>query len=116
MQFKTILLGSALALFSVTAIAGTGHSHAPAASKTPVSQASAKKKATKIVASHVKRNKLDKSWATAKLSTIKKRTFKGRGEWVVMFVNDKVTDKAKQKLYVFMTLNGEYIAANFTGK
>jgi hypothetical protein len=35
---------------------------------------------------------------------------------VAVFVNDKITDPAKQKLYVFMTLGGDYLAANYTGE
>lgn len=36
-------------------------------------------------------------------------------EWVVIFNNQKISESDKQKLYVFLTLNGEYIAANHTG-
>lgn len=42
--------------------------------------------------------------------------FDGDTEWVVVFVNDKIADTDKQKLYVFLTLGGDYIAANYTGK
>jgi len=31
-------------------------------------------------------------------------------------LNESVADINKQKLYVFLTLGGDYIAANFTGK
>jgi hypothetical protein len=41
--------------------------------------------------------------------------FNGEPEWVAVFVNDKITDTEKRKFYVFLTLGGDYIAANFTG-
>jgi hypothetical protein len=34
----------------------------------------------------------------------------------VSFKNPSAKDKAKETLYVFMTLPGNYIAANFTGQ
>lgn len=36
--------------------------------------------------------------------------------WLIIFINEKITNTSKQKLYVFLTLAGDYIAANFTGK
>jgi len=33
-----------------------------------------------------------------------------------IYINKKITDTEKQKLYVFLTIGGEYIAANYTGK
>jgi hypothetical protein len=37
-------------------------------------------------------------------------------EWVVTFVNPAVADKTKEKLYMFFTAPGNFIAANFSGK
>lgn len=114
MHLKTLTFGFLLSLFSVSAIAGGGHGHSH--SYTPVNQATAKTKATKIVAALVKRNKLDKSWSSVTVNSIDKKTYQGNSEWVAVFVNNKITDKQKQKFYVFLTLGGDYIAANFTGK
>ena len=114
MKLKTLLLGFILGLFSFAAMAGSGHSHGHA--QEPVNQATATTKATQKVASLVKKSKLDKSWASSTASSVEKRTFKGNPEWVVVFVNNKIADTSKQKLYVFLTLGGDYIAANFTGK
>jgi len=113
MQLKTLLLSFTLGLFSVTAIAGGGHDHGH--SNTPVNQVTAKTKATEIIASFVKRNKLDKSWASITASSVDKKVFKGNPEWVAVFINKNITDIKKQKLYVFLTLGGDYIAANHTG-
>ena len=36
-------------------------------------------------------------------------------EWVVVFTNEKVKDPKEKMLYIFLTLDGQYIAANYTG-
>ena len=114
MKLKTLILSLTLCLLSVTAIAGGGHDHGH--SHEPVNQATANSKATKIIASFIKQKKLDKSWAGSAVNASEKKTFNGKQEWVVSFVNKKVTDAKKRKLYVFLTLSGDYIAANYTGK
>ena len=114
MKFKAILLSLTLGLFSITAVAGSGHDHGHGHS--PVDQATANSKATKIVASFIKQKTLDKSWTGTTVSSSEKKMFNGQQEWVVSFVNEKVADAEKRKLYVFLTLSGDYIAANYTGK
>jgi len=116
MKLKTLLLGLTLGLFSVTAIAGGGHDHGHGHSHEPVDQTTANSKATKIIASFIKQKKLDKSWAGITVNASEKKMFHGKQEWVVSFVNKKVTDAKKRKLYVFLTLSGDYIATNYTGK
>ena len=118
MQLKTLLLSFTLGLLPMTVMAGSGHDHdhGHSHSHTPVNQTTAKANATKIVAALVKRNKLDNSWSSITASSIEKITVQGNPEWRAIFVNDKITDAEKQKLYVFLTLGGDYIAANFTGK
>ena len=116
MQLKAILLGFTLGLFSITAIAGSGHSHGHGHSHSPVNQVAAKEKATQIIASFVKKKTIGKSWSSIPAKTAEKKTFNDKQEWVVSFINEKVTDTKKRKLYIFLTLSGEYIAANYTGK
>jgi hypothetical protein len=111
MQIRTLFLGAILSFFSFTALAGTGHDHGHSHSHTAV-----KSNATEIVAALVKRNTLDNSWSSIGASSVEKITVQGNPEWVVVFVNNKAADKGKRKLYVFLTLGGDYIAANFTGK
>ena len=117
MNIKAILLSITFGLFSFTAVAGGGHDHGHGHSHSsgPVNQVTAKANASKVVASLVQRNKLDKSWTSAEVSSIEKKVFKGKPEWVVVFQNNKAADPAKQKLYVFLTLSGDYIAANHSG-
>lgn len=114
MQLKTLLLCFTLGLLPMTVTAGSGHDHGH--SHTPVNQETAKTNATEIVAALVKINKLDSSWTSTTASSVEKKLTDGNTEWLIVFINDKMTDTSKQKLYVFLTLGGDYIAANFTGK
>lgn len=116
MQLKTLLLGFALALLPVSVTAGSGHDHGHSHSTAPVNQATAKANALEIVASLVKRNKLDNSWGSITASSVEKKTFGDHSEWLAIFVNDKITDSAKRTLYIFLSLDGAYIAANHSGK
>jgi uncharacterized membrane protein (DUF4010 family) len=117
MNLTILMFGLLFSLFSFSAIAGGshvhGHGHSHAASS--VNQATAQTKAITIVAGLIKKNKLAKSWASVAVNSAEKKDFKGKSEWLIIFVNNKITDKEKQKLYVFLTLGGDYIAANYTG-
>lgn len=117
LYFKKIIIGTIFGLSSMSLMAGTGHDHghshdAPA----PISQDIAKVNASKIVASLIKQNKLDESWSSIKASSAEKKVLNYKPEWVITFINDKITDTQKQKLYVFLTPDGRYIAANHTGQ
>jgi len=81
----------------------------------PVNQGTAKKNAKAVIVSLIEKNKIDKSWSSIEANSVEKKA-NGIDEWLVMFVNDKVSDANKQKLYVFLKMNGEYIAANYTGQ
>lgn len=108
-----ICLLTLLAFTTTTAYAGAGHSHGPV---TPISQDQALEKATSHVQNFVKKGKLDPSWSEVRPTAGVKKQAKLGQEWVVTFDNPKMEDKAKQTLYVFLDLGGEYIAANFSGK
>jgi uncharacterized protein DUF6488 len=100
----------------IMAASGHGHDHGHSHAQAPVNQATAEKNADEVIASLVERDKIDKSWSTIKASSIEKKEFEGRAEWVVTFNNEKITDIDKQKIYVFLTIGGEYIAVNYTGE
>ena len=122
MRLIILLSGFILSLTSFSAIAGSGHDHnhdhdhGHSHSHTPVSQEKISANATDIISAFVIRKKLEKSWKSIKASSVDKITVKGNPEWKVVFVNKNIADVNKQKLYVFLTLGGDYIAANFTGK
>ena len=104
-----------LSLFSAATMAGSGDDHGHSHSSTPVDQATAKTRAGKVVAMLVETEKLDESWGSLTPRSVEEKIFNVNPEWVVVFVNDKITDTDKRKLHVFLTLEGDYIAANFTG-
>jgi len=103
-------------IFGAPIMAATGHDHGHSHDQTSVNQATAEKNADKVIASLVKKDKIDNSWSSIKASSIEKKELEGRLEWIVIFNNIKVTNIDKQKLYVFLTIGGEYIAVNYTGK
>lgn len=115
MKIKTLLLALTLGLFSIAATAGGNHDHGHSHSNTLINQETAESTATKIVTKFISDKKLDKSWSSIKASSVEKISFKGNKEWQIIFVNKAVTDVKKQKLYVFLTLGGDYIAVNYTG-
>ncbi len=87
-----------------------GHTHV----KTQIS----KEKAAKIGSFHIEKlirlGKLDASWKKSLFDSSRKKKFQGNEEWVVIFRHGK--SDMKKKLYIFLKISGEFIAANFTGK
>lgn len=63
----------------------------------------------------IAKDSLQKSWKSAKVEKVEKKQFKKSAEWVATLVDEKQTDKTKQKLYVFITLKGYLNGANYTG-
>ena len=109
-----VSLASAFAL-STPAMADEGsschfHGKKPAAESTVLGCASAYKN------SLVKNGKLDSSWQAVKEDKVEMADGKKGKEWKVTFKNPAVTDKSKETLYLFFTLPGNFIAANFTGQ
>lgn len=86
------------------------HGSAPATEKVVIDCASQRKAAL------ISSGKLDKSWALVKHDKIEQIDGKKSKEWKVSFKNTAVTEADKNTLYVFMSLPGNYIAANFSGK
>jgi hypothetical protein len=60
--------------------------------------------------------KIDASWKDVKHDKAEQVDGKKGKEWKVSFRNPAATDKDKQTLYVFLSLPGNVLAANFTGK
>lgn len=120
MRIQMLMLSVLLAFIPMVALAGAnhdhGHDHGHSHSHDPVNQEQAQAAALKQVARLVKKGKIDNSWTNAKVATAEKKKFGGKLEWVVTFSNEKVKDPGKQTLYIFLSLSGEYIAANYSGK
>lgn len=64
----------------------------------------------------VKAGKIDASWQTVKHDKAEVVEGKKGKEWKVTFKNPAAADKSKETLYMFYTVPGNFIAANFTGQ
>ena len=111
----TALVLSSL-LFCAPVIAGSGHDHGHSHAQTSVDKETVEKNAVKAINALIESRKIDKSWASITVNSSEKKIINGDPEWLVTFINEKIADADKQKLYIFLTLGGEYIAANHTGK
>ena len=60
--------------------------------------------------------KIDASWKNVKQDKVEQVDGKKGKEWKVTFANPAAKDKGKETLYLFFTVSGNYIAANFTGQ
>lgn len=114
---KLVLALISAAAFSVTAPAfasegGSCHFHGnkPATEQTVIGCAAQRKDG--LIAS----GKIDAAWKTVKHDKIAQVDGKKGKEWKVTFKDPAAKDKAKETLYVFFTLPGNFIAANFTGQ
>lgn len=101
-------------LFSGVAFAGAGHDHGhgPATKAKPEAVA---KMAGKKLQELIEKGKIDKSWKGKKAVKVEQKTFSKGPEWVVIFRNANHKVLAKRTLFMFYTMDGKYIASNFTG-
>ena len=98
--------------FGGQAHAHSNHHH----SNQKVSEATIKSNAQKRIGILIEKKKLSSIWRKAKLLSSEKKRFKGRVEWLIKFENVMTADASKKVLYMFFNINGDFLAANFTGK
>lgn len=91
---------------------GPGHSHGSVA---PATEEQVIKNASEIVAALVQKGKIDSSWKGIKPTETKKKKSQYDPEWIVTINNPKIANKEKNTLYVFFSLDGQYLGANFSG-
>lgn len=105
-------------LLSTVSLAGPGGGHSHGHRHSHRAHKISKEKTGELGRFHVDRlvkaGKLDKSWKQSTLDKSEKKKFGKKTEWVVTFNNEKGV-KGK-KLYIFLKLSGDFVAANFTGK
>jgi hypothetical protein len=87
-----------------------GHSH------DQITQRQARDFAKRVVAAMVREKAVGESWNKATLTTASKKKRGRTSEWVVVFDNPAEPDPAKRSLHVFLDLEGEYLAANHSGR
>ncbi len=111
--FAAFALCAALATPAALADAGSSchfHGSKPAAEATVSNCADQRK------AQLVKGGKLDAAWQAVKIDKIESVDGKKGKEWKVTFKDAAAKDKSKETLYMFFTMPGNFIAANFTGQ
>jgi len=73
----------------------------------------------KIAIAEVKRlalaKKIPKSWKSIPVSKIGKTHYGDTNDWVVGFDNPKIKDSTKQTLYIFVSIHGKIMGANYSG-
>lgn len=81
-----------------------------------IDEQQAKDFSTDVIRKLVENRKLADSWNEAVSQKTYKKTFKNELEWVVMFENSNEKESEKRNLYIFLSLYGDFMGANFTGK
>lgn len=94
--------------YSVFAIAHEGHPH-------PLEKNEIIEKSNNIIGKAVEQQKIEPSWKEAKVEEAKIVDEEKGGQWVIKYTNSKINDDNKE-LFVFLTLDGNYIAMNHTGR
>ena len=115
---KNVIFGlSVLFFFGISghAVAGPGHEDGHSHSQGPISKNEVIKRATEKVINLAGKGKIDESWDKVKASSVEQKSYAKGPEWLIIFNNEKIMDPKKQTLYLFYTLDGHYIAANYTG-
>ena len=115
MQRLASLLAAAVLCFAAPALADKGgschfHGSAPAKEETVLTCAAQRKDAL------ASSGKIDASWKAVKHEKVEQVEGRKGKEWKVTFRNPAAADKDKQALYVFLSLPGNVLAANFSGK
>lgn len=109
-----------LLIYSNPTLAGPGHSHGQGGHSHAKKEIVPKSKIESVAKSRklrlISKGKIPASWKEMGIESSTKKEFSGKIEWVVVFKNSNETNKDKDTLYVFISLYGEFIAANFTGK
>ena len=64
----------------------------------------------------IKKGTIEATWATTKHDSLQQVDVKaGKKEWKVAFKDAAAKDKAKETLYMFFSIPGNFLASNFTG-
>lgn len=119
MKFSSLAFVLISATVAITAHAHSDHAPPPKAADCKAEICTKDEISTgaplKIIPLMIASGKLEASWKDLKADTVEQKTFKSQTEWVVTVKNDKIIDKAKQTLYIFVTMAGVLSGANFSG-
>jgi len=107
-KIAAILIALSVVFFSSASLGHSGHGH------DPINASKAISKAKSVVLKLVNKGTLDLTWKDAKSYDVKKKKSSKAEEWLITVKNANTSKNTT--LYVFLSLSGEYLAANFTGK
>jgi hypothetical protein len=102
-------------IFSQSAMAGAGedcHFHG----KKPAAKETVLKCADQRIEKLIARGKIDAGWKIIVPESIVSVDGEKSKEWKIVYKNPALTDKSKSSLYLFFSENGNFIAANHSGK
>jgi hypothetical protein len=102
--------------FAVAAPLARAHGDDPSHTHNPITQQQAREFAKLVVDAMLREKAVGESWSKATVASADKKKRGRKTEWVVVFNNPAESDPAKRKLYVFLDLEGEYVAANHSGR
>ena len=114
LNIQAIILTFVLTLFSSVTLAGAGHDHGVPLE--PVTQQQAEQIASQFVSSLVVDGKIEPSWKNIKIYKSEQKNFSGNQEWVISYNNEAASDPNKRTIYIFLSLGGEFLGGNYTGK
>ncbi len=108
---------SALAVLSVlfAALGFAGISFAHESGHITIGEEEAIGKGTEVVTLLVKRGKIEKSWGAAVLDKAELKVT-GPRQWHLVYRNGATAEPEKDRLFVFLTADGQLLGANFTGE
>jgi hypothetical protein len=114
---KSLLLLSSI-VFSQLAFANGDHYHPKKILKCSgeCSEAQVRAIVPEALEILVKAKEVKDQWKTVPVEKIEKRKFSKRDEWVVILFNKMESSNTKQRLYMFISLDGWLNGANNTGK
>ncbi len=72
-------------------------------------------KARDIVSLAISKKKIDKLWANSQIVEAQTKITNHSDEWVIKLISPAENSK-QTELYLFFTLDGEFLAMNYTGK
>lgn len=113
---KTVILFAAL-LFSQATIASGNHYHPKQILKCSgeCTETQIKEIIPTALETLIKAREIKESWKSLPVEKIEKKQFKKSQEWVITLFNSAEKDTKRQRLYVFITLDGWLNGANNTG-
>lgn len=113
---KSLLLLSAL-IFSQSVLASGNHYHPKKILKCSgeCMESQIKKVVPEALDVLVKAKEVKEEWKTIPVEKIEKRKYAKGDEWVVILFNKSESDVARQRLYMFISLDGWLNGANNTG-